>query len=57
MDRNRHGVQGFEFADQGTEVGKTASTIGFEFFFLMNRLDDLTDDLRQPSQRMGFYKA
>jgi hypothetical protein len=43
-------------SDQGAEVGKAGHTFAFEFVFPSNRLDDLADDLRQPTQGMCFRK-
>src|ERR1035437_4299584 len=56
MDRNRHRVQGFKFVYDGTEIGKRGNAFAFEFVFPSNRLDDLADNLSQPTQRMGFVK-
>ena len=55
-NRNSHRVQGFEFADQGAEVGKIGNAFASKFVLPLNCLDDLADDLRQPTQRMGFVQ-
>src|SRR5262245_26699651 len=56
LDRNRHRVQGFNFVDEGAKVGKVGNTFTLEFVLPSNRFDDLSDDLRQPTQGMGFVK-
>ena len=56
MNRHRHRLQFFEFADHGAEVGKSGHALTIELTFPSNRLDDLTDDLRQPPQGMCFVK-
>ena len=56
MNRTRHRVQGFEFVDQGAEVGKAGNTFAFELVLPSNRLNDLANNLRQPTQRMCFVK-
>src|ERR1017187_6065975 len=56
VDGNRHWVQRFKFVHDGTEIGKGANSFAFELIFPSNCLDDLADDLRQPTQRMGFVE-
>src|ERR1039458_4318693 len=56
LEGTRYRVQRFEFGYDGTEIGKGGNTFAFEFVFPSNRLDDLADNLRQPTQRMGFVE-
>src|ERR1039457_1528611 len=56
MDRNRHRVQGFKVIYERTEIGKRGNAFAFELVFPSNCLDDLADNLRQPTQRMGFVE-
>ena len=45
-----------EFVDQGAEIGKAGNTFTFELVFPIHGLDDLADNLRQPTQGVGFGK-
>src|ERR1017187_2125126 len=56
VDRIRHRVQRFKFVYDGTEIGKRGNAFASELVFPSNRLDDLADNLRQPTQRMGFVE-
>src|SRR5688572_23552084 len=49
---NRNRVQGFKFIGQRTEVSKVGDSFGLELVLPSNGPDDLTNDLRQPTQGM-----